>query len=92
MRRHKHLSSAALAMVVGAAAVTETRADPLADFGSTTDQDKKARLEARVASARMVVMRTFEKMLSEGQASKDTLAQWYNWPNWNNWYNDWRNF
>jgi hypothetical protein len=92
MRRHRHLGSAVLGMVVGAAAVTESRADSPADLGSTKDQDVKARLEARVDSARTVVMRTFEKMLSEGQASKDTLAQWYNWPNWNNWYNDWRNF
>jgi hypothetical protein len=92
MRSHKHLGSAVLAMVLGAAGVPETQAKSSADLGSPTDQEERARLEARVASARTVVMRALEKMLSEEQVSKDTLAQWFNWPNWNNWYNSWRNF
>jgi hypothetical protein len=49
-------------------------------------------LESRVEHARETMIKAFGRMLQDGQASKDQIAQWYNWPNWNNWGNFWRNW
>jgi hypothetical protein len=92
MRRHGRKGAAVLAIAVGAAASTAAEAKSPADLDPGRIQAEKARPEARVALARIVMMRALERMLRQGQASQNTLAQWYNWPNWNNWYNQWRNY
>jgi len=92
MTWQKGKSPAALALLVGATAGTQTQAHTAAGPDAGVMRDERARLEARVADARAELLLTFDRMMQEGAGSKATVAQWFNWPNWNNWYDLWRNY
>lgn len=81
-----------LTAIVGAAGVAEADVTPVGSLEALSDNDESHVLEARVEDARGILMETLGRMLQEGQASENQLAQWYNWPNWPNWGNFWRNW
>jgi hypothetical protein len=92
MQRHKLPGNAFLAFALGTTALSHAQAESSPDLETTSIEDERARLEGRVATARIAVMQAFETMMKDADATGDTLAQWYNWPNWNNFYNQWRNW
>jgi hypothetical protein len=81
-----------LTALAGAAGATNADARSVGLIEPPTRDATQLLLESRVEHAREIMIEALGRMLEDGHASKNQIAQWYNWPNWNNWGNFWRNW